>query len=269
MELTSRSTLRMAAVLVLAICAFVPVRLTADHAWGYHWRRPSPAEVVLGLGNNVSGVWSGYLATAGNDWDQSFDLDVSVVPGAAALACRPKLRRIEVCNAGYGNTGWLGLTRVWVSGLQHIVAASAQLNDTYFINAYDTSAWRQFVMCQQIGHVLGLDQTDDNPANPNEGTCMDQTREPAGGEFWGDPNTAPNPHDYDELAEIYGHLDLTTARSAAPPGVIRFDPDVQDLPGSSFLDESWGDLLRSTRTTELYRLNLGNGNFVFTFVLRQ
>src|SRR6187401_1747522 len=83
----------------LAAAALVPVPVSADHALGYHWKRTSLAEVVLGLGDNVSNVWVSYLGTAAGDWDQSFDLDVSVVQGAASpRSCKPKNGRIEVCS---------------------------------------------------------------------------------------------------------------------------------------------------------------------------
>ena len=271
MGLTSRSKRLLVVALLLAVTTLVPVPLTADHFWGYHWKRTSRAEVVLGLGDNVSSVWNGYLATAAADWDQSFDLDVTVVPGAAPSPrpCRPTPGRIEVCNAAYGNNGWLGMARIWVNGL-HIVSASMQLNDTYFIDDYDTAAWRQFVTCQEVGHVLGLDHTDEDIDNPNEGTCMDYTSEPAGGGFWADPNIAPNQHDYEELARIYAHVDGGggAGRTGGPANVIRFNPDVPDPQVTMPMDDSLGDLLRRNRRSEVYRLNLGNGSYVFTFVIR-
>jgi len=273
MALASRLKWLVALVLIPAAATFVPVVVSADHALGYHWKRTSVAEVVLELGDNVSSLWVPYLGAAAGDWDQSFDLDVSVVPGAVTpRSCKPKNGRIEVCNAAYGNNGWLGLARLWTTGL-HITSASVQLNDTYFIEAYgyDTPAWRQFVTCQELGHVFGLDHTDEDVANPNQGTCMDYTSQPAGGGPWGDPNTSPNQHDYEELVRIYAHTDTDGSRgggrSGAPAGIIRFDPDLDDLP-SSLQDDTLGDLIRKTRRGELYRLNLGNGSSVLTFLIR-
>jgi hypothetical protein len=37
------------------------------------------------------------------------------------------------------------------------------VNDTYFNTPkYDTSAWRNLVMCQEVGHTLGLDHQDED-----------------------------------------------------------------------------------------------------------
>ena len=41
---------------------------------------------------------------------------------------------MEVCNATYGNTGWLGVAQIWTSG-SHIVQDTGKLNDTYFNTA--------------------------------------------------------------------------------------------------------------------------------------
>lgn len=78
------------------------------------------------------------------------------------------------------------------------------MNDTYFTTAqYRDPAWRNLVMCQEVGHTLGLDHQDTNFTNPNLGTCMDYTNDPTS-------NQHPNNHDYAELDTIYSHLDSTT-----------------------------------------------------------
>ncbi|KXK10914.1 MAG: hypothetical protein UZ22_OP11002000542 [Microgenomates bacterium OLB23] len=58
-------------------------------------------------------------------------------------------------------------------------------------------------MCQEIGHVLGLDHQDEAFDNTPMGTCMDYSSEP-------NPNQYPNQHDYDMLASLYSHFDSTT-----------------------------------------------------------
>ena len=83
------------------------------------------------------------------------------------------------------------------------------MNDTYFnTHKYNTPAWRQMVMCQEVGHTFGLDHQDENFDNANLGTCMDYTNDPS-------TNQHPNQHDYDELALIYKHLDSTTTVGTA------------------------------------------------------
>lgn len=270
---TPRSRLILPTVLALFVVALVPSGLRADHAWGYHWKKTSTGPVVLTLGDNVSGVWDAHLTDAADDWDQSTVLDLTVVAGAVSpRSCKPKSGKIEVCSAAYGNNGWLGLARIWISGV-HITAASTQVNDSYFANpayGYDTSEWRQFVMCQEVGHDFGLSHTDENFDNANEGTCMDYTDNPAGGA--GEPaNTTPNQHDFAELLAIYDHVD--GGGSGGPGGGrgngarVGLNQDPPDPP--AFVPQSdWGELVRANRRTALYRLNLGNGNYVFTFVIR-
>ena len=49
------------------------------------------------------------------------------------------------------------LAQIWVSG-KPITQGATKVNNTYFDTpTYDTSAWRNLVMCQEVGHTLGLD----------------------------------------------------------------------------------------------------------------
>jgi hypothetical protein len=167
---------------------------------------------------------------------------------------------VEVCATNYGKNGWLGLASIWVSG-SHITQGTAKMNDSYFNTAtYNTPAWRQLVMCQEIAHTFGLDHQDENFSNVNLGSCMDYTSDPAGNEH-------PNAHDFDQLVTIYGnHNDTTTtlsqtsAQGAMPPAMSDID---FEGPGQ------WGRLIRSTRNgrTELYELDFGGGHKLFTFVI--
>ena len=113
-----------------------------------------------------------------------------------------------MCNGAYGNNGWLGIASIWATG-DHITQGTVKLNDTYFDTAqYNTPAWRNLVMCQEVGHTFGLDHQDENFTNPNLGTCMDYTNSPAS-------NQRPNAHDYQQLQTIYAHLDSTSTVGAS------------------------------------------------------
>jgi hypothetical protein len=256
---------------LLALVAFSPAA-QANHSWnGYHWARQSNP-FTLKLGDNVSSKWDPYLSTTSTDWSKSTVLDTRIVAGQANPdTCRPTSGRIEVCNSTYGNNGWLGIAQVWVSG-KHITQATTKMNDTYFHTAkYDTSAWRNLVMCQEVGHTFGLDHQDEVLNNPNLGTCMDYTNDPdggAGGASATDPsNQHPNQHDYDELALIYSHLDSTTtvgstsAASAMPPAASRGDLNSR---------AEWGRKIREApnRKLELWVHGYGNGKRMFTFVIQ-
>lgn len=184
---------------------------SASHSWGgYHWGRTANP-FTLQLGDNVTTSWDDYLRVASVDWSTSTVLDTTVVNGSVGNVkrCSPATGRVEVCNASYGNNGWLGIAGISLSS-GHIVKGYVKLNDSYFNTAtYNTPAWRAMVMCQEIGHTLGLDHQDENFNNANLGTCMDYTNDPG-------TNQHPNAHDYEQLATIYAHTNDSTNTAAAP-----------------------------------------------------
>ena len=247
------------------LLAFVLVGLTAGsahatHSWGYHWARQSNP-FTLKLGDSVSGVWDGVLGTTSVDWNASSVLETTVVPGGSQITpkkCRPKAGRVEVCNANYGNTQWLGIAQIWVSG-SHITQGTVRVNDTYFNTAtYNTPAWRNLVMCQEVGHTLGLAHQDEDFYNPDLGTCMDYTSNPVNG-----ANQHPNEHDYDELELIYSHLDTTSTVGQAPTTPPAMADMVFDTP------PQWGRLVKSLHSgqTEIYEKTFSHGHKVVTFVI--
>jgi hypothetical protein len=167
--------------------------------------------------------------------------------------CRPTSGRIEVCNAKYGSTGWLGVAQIWASG-SHITQAVAKMNDTYFNTAqYNTPAWRRLVMCQEIAHDFGLDHQDENFNNANLGTCMDYTSDPDGPPS----NEHPNQHDYDQLVTIYSHLDSTTTIGAMPAGMAN---------GEFHSQADWGQAIATSSHGKpiLFERDFGNGYKMFT-----
>jgi hypothetical protein len=191
---------------------------SANHSWnGYHWARTANP-FTLQVGDNVTSAWDGYLDTAVADWTQSNVLDLSKVAGQSkGKNCRPTSGRIEVCNRAYGNTGWLGIAQIWVTGGVHITQGVAKMNDTYFDTPqYNTPAWRRLVMCQEIAHDFGLDHQDENFSNPNLGSCMDYTSDPDGPPS----NEHPNAHDFEELQIIYSHLDSFSTIGGASAGFL-------------------------------------------------
>ena len=239
----------------MAVSMVVSGVVSADHSWGgYHWASGgNPVE--LGLGDNVSGSWDEHLAVASGDWNQSSVLQTSIVAGQANVKnCRPDNGRIEVCSGSYGNNGWLGVAQIWVRG-EHIEKGSVRVNDFYFaLPAYDTPAWRQMVMCQEIGHIFGLDHQDETFDNANLNTCMDYTSDPAS-------NQHPNAHDYEELEAIYEHLDSSGGGGGPPPWA--------GGPNRGSAPNDWGKLVRSSVDGGLarYELDLGNGRKLITFVI--
>lgn len=233
----------------------------ADHSWGsYHWARTSNP-FTLKTGDNVSSAWDAYLDEAIGAWNASSVLNLTEVAGGTRPKnCRPTSGRIEVCNARYGNNGWLGIAQIWVSGT-HITQAISKMNDTYFDTpSYNTPAWRRLVMCQEIAHDFGLDHQDEAFDNTNLGSCMDYTSDPDGPPS----NEHPNRHDFEQLETIYAHLDSTTTVGQAtnnhPPAMNQLALDGPP---------QWGRRIRSTNggRTELFELDFGRGHKVLTHVI--
>ena len=229
----------------------------ASHSWGgYHWARTANP-FTLRLGDNVSTTWDSYLRAASTDWTRSTVLDTTVVAGqSVALLCSPRSGRAEVCNATYGPNGWLGLASVWTNG-NHITQATVKMNDFYFSMAsYNTPAWRQSVMCQEIGHVFGLSHQDEIHTNANLGSCMDYTNNPS-------TNQRPNAHDYAQLESIYSHLDGSSTLSASGGVVPGLATAAQHVP------DEWGRALRHAPDGRpiLFERSLGGSEKQFTWVL--
>lgn len=248
------------AFLVLAL-VLLPAAASASNSWnGFHWARQSNPFTVK-LVDVVSGPWDSVLVTTSNDWSASSVLNTTIVPGSGSpKSCRPIDGQVKVCNAAYGNTGWLGIAQVWLTTGNHIAQGTAKLNDTYHNSPpYNTTPWRNLVSCQEVGHTFGLDHQDENFNNGNLGTCMDYTNNPSG-----PPNNEhPNQHDYDQLVTIYSHLDSFTSvkrLSEAPPAMRDID-----LAGPA----QWGKLIGSTDNglTSVYEADFGNGFKVITYVI--
>lgn len=93
----------------------------ATQSWnGYHWARTGPPTITLG--DNVAPARDSYLRVAANDWSAAANIDFKVATGTSSpSACGASYGNVQVCNANYGATGWLGIASVWVSSGVHIV----------------------------------------------------------------------------------------------------------------------------------------------------
>ncbi len=263
MSVAFQQRLLTALLIPLALAAF-PALTYASHSWGMsHWARTS-TPFTLKLGDNVSPTWDPYLATTSSAWSVSSVLDTTIVTGGTnPRHCKPTNGRVEVCSATYGNNGWLGLAHIRIIG-SHITQGVVKLNDTYFnTTKYNTPALRNLVMCQEVGHILGLDHQDVIFGNTNLGTCMDYTNNPTGPPS----NERPNQHDYEQLVAIYAHLDSTTTVAARTATAAQTPPA---MTGNDFeTPAQWGRLIRLTNNgrTALFELDLGGGHKLFTFVI--
>jgi hypothetical protein len=273
---------------LLALVAYSPAA-QAHHSWGgYHWARTTTS-FTLKLGDHVTSQWDSFLKTTSDNWSKSTVLDTMIVPRqATSKRCRPTAGQVEVCNSTYGNNGWLGLAQIWISG-GHVTQGTTKLNDTYFnTSTYNTAAWRNLVMCQEVGHTFGLDHQDETFNNPNLGTCMDYTNDPdggAGGASATDPsNVQPNQGDYDELLCVYdpaynGVTLSTTTHSCTGTGHLDSTPTVGSASAASPLPPAakqgtfnskadWGRKIRDSGKRELWVRDFGGGAKVVTWVIR-
>ena len=251
----------MIAVVSVTLFALVvfPISVGASHSWGgYHWARTANPFTIK-LGDNVSGLWDGMLVTASSDWSASDVLDTTIVAGRTRpKTCRPTSGRVEVCNASYGNTGWLGVAQIWITGSTHITQGTVKNNDYYFGNSsyqYNNTAEMQHVICQEIGHTFGLGHQDESGAFLN--TCMDYYHNTSASDTG---STHPNAHDYEELDIIYAHLDSFTTIGATPASIAQ---------GDFSSPSEWGKLVSTSKDgrESTYLRDFGKGNLVVTFVI--
>jgi hypothetical protein len=255
------------ALMVLSL-VIVPAR--ADHVWGsYHLSRTSNTQVLRVGVNLTTTVWKQHLTTTITDWNTAGVITLQAVRGKTTpKACKPAAGTIQVCNYTYGRTGWVGLAQIWISG-GHISQGTAKQNDTYFKQArYNTPAWRQMVICQEVAHTFGLGHVNETYDTANTGSCMDYTSDPAGGIVngvdYGPANTAPNQHDFDLLEQITHYPGSHTATTTIATALTRAEEAVTGLD-----PKAWG---RVTERDEKgrpvhYVRQLGRDLKVVTFVI--
>lgn len=267
-----KSIFRVALAAGAAVVAITPA--LATHSWGgYHWATNGSGLSVT-VNTAVTADWSGYVGTAITDWDNSRSLALTqTASGTNPKTCNPILGQVLVCNAIYGQRGWLGIASIWLSD-GHIVQGTTKLNDSYYAFAfYNTPAWRAAVACQEIGHDFGLDHQDEAFDNKNLGTCMDYSRNPAGGVYngfdYGPSNEHPNKHDFDQLKIIYNHDDgYTSATASTNFGVREPGKSPVSTAGSGDSPAEWGRAIRTDAQgrPNVFEKKLGPGQKMLTHV---
>ena len=243
---------------ILTVSLFtIGITASAFHSWNnYHWFRTANPFTV-NLINTVSAGWVSNLELASADWSASSVLDTSITAGTTKTRnCKAIEGSVLVCDSNYGANGWLGLATIWLDS-GHITKGTVKLNDTYFntsSSSYHTPAWKQMVLCQEIGHTLGLGHQDEDFNNPPLGTCMDYTGNP-------EPNQRPNLHDYEELESIYSHVDEPLPPAPPKPGKGNGRDNVESA--------DWGKAVRYSASGRplVFENDLGNGKKQVTYVI--
>ena len=194
--------------------------VSADHQWStYHWATTTGI-VNLPVIDSSTSDWQGSLDESISRWDQSNSINQTVEEGSTSRKDRKRCNavsgKMKVCNASYGFNGWSGLASINLDADGHIIQGTAKMNDSYM--AGEIEAERNHVMCQEIGHVYGLHHTSEDGSSQQ--TCMD---------YSSDVNSQwPNAHDYELLADMYGHQD--SYDSAATPGDGTTEPPCRGGP---------------------------------------
>ena len=195
----SRTYSPVCAALLLSATLAVPA--AAEHSWGpYHWAR-TITEFDLLVVDSVTWEWQFAFDESLSRWSESSKLnnvvDSSDEDSKTRKRCKMVQGQMRVCNANYGQGGWLGMATINIDSEGHITQGTAKMNDSYDWYFAQYPGMDNHVTCQEIGHVYGLGHTSTDGSS--QGTCMDYSRDT--------DSQWPNQHDYDQLDTIYGHTD--------------------------------------------------------------
>jgi hypothetical protein len=187
-------------VVAVALAALLTVATvaSADHSWSvYHWSSDNLSPTVVD--RTSSDLYQ--VGPAVDEWayqDEALTIQRSNIQPTLTTA-----RKGDITVREAFSQSWLGLARIFIDENGHITKGEVKLNtqslDYYEANGYPGIA--DHVLCQEIGHVLGLGHN-----RTQNDTCMNDQA------FIGPDLTSPNTHDTDQLNAIYNHTD------AAPGG---------------------------------------------------
>lgn len=142
--------------------------------------------------------WQVIYALTVADWD--FGNPDAVTLHSEAIdhefECSPVSGKVKVCNGDYGETKWRGIINEAVLDKNGFITASAAKMDEFYLEHDETGA-RQYTLCHELGHALGLPHTDEDFENEDLGNCMDYTNNY-------DANKHPDDTNYEYLVDLYG-----------------------------------------------------------------
>lgn len=227
--------------------------------------------------------WHSYMDEAIMDWDNGSPDAVTLNMRTMTYDpdCRAVRRAMKVCNANYGPTDWRGVNQILLQD-DYIITSLAKMNDYYLDGT--NRAQKQYTMCHELGHGLGLGHSDENFHNKDLGNCMDYTERPQN-------NMHPDTMNFETLVELYGSVNANLRVQNLQVGDRRelnneeeqrmleeeferyaaylLDPievKSQTEGDANSLGGDWR-LLRKTDTAELHERQLGNGYSIRTSVL--
>ncbi len=185
----------LAAAVALAVLLAAVTVASADHSWnGYHWEKTGDT-VSPSVKNKTSS--SLYDVPAGvTEWA---NLGTPIQPTLTTA------KKGNITVSEQTSQFWLGLARIFLED-GHITKGEVKLNTTY-LAYYESNGYpgiADHVLCQELGHVLGLGHNrDGDTGGTPDTTCMNDQGHL--GEY-----TTPNSHDTVQLNIIYdGHTDAS------------------------------------------------------------
>lgn len=213
-----RSRVVLAACLLLAATAVgTPGR--AHHSWAnYHWTRTANPAVLpykANVGVNAD-VWTTLVPKVFNEWGNVYQYKPGTFDVFNFKAVTTG-NKITVNIADYGANGWFGSSTIKVSAITgHIVSGTVNINEFYFVGVNNTARARGHVLCQEIGHVLGLEH---NRLPQIFGTsCMNDSSATLNSPQY----RTPNYHDAEQLNSLYSHLDQSNQGGGYPSPLTIF-----------------------------------------------
>lgn len=128
------------------LAALIGATAANAHNWGC-WRQPNRTVPAY-----VTAVLSSEANAAVSEWDTKTILSVPRVGSHT---------EISVFDGYYGNTGWAGIASIESYSGCNILHGHARVNRSY---SYTSNGYRG-IFCQEVGHLFGLDHS-------NDGGCM-------------------------------------------------------------------------------------------------
>lgn len=180
---------------VAVIAAVVPILVSsaqADWVWstGYLWSGSAP--LSLTVTSHADANWTQMLTQSAADWSTSGVVRVGV--GSSG--------KIDLYDGYYGTGNPCAWTQYWQHG-GHISHDAIYLNETCLASWSDY--WKQYAVCQELGHALGL---PDHNTTPTVASCMAP----------GLPATSASVDDFAELTLLYGSSTTTSNKGRKGSG---------------------------------------------------
>jgi hypothetical protein len=174
---------------VATVVAVTPIFVSsarADWVWstGYLWNGSAP--LSLTVTSHADASWTQMLTQSAADWSTSGVVKVGV--GSSG--------KVDLYDGFYGGSEPCAWTQFYQHG-GHISHDAIYLNETCLAGWSDY--WKQYAVCQELGHALGL---PDHNTTPTVASCMAP----------GMAAASPSTDDFAELTLLYGSSTTSSSK---------------------------------------------------------